>query len=155
MQTSSTTPLTFWQAVYYLLLATFSASGWIRFALERRKIKPEIHKTEAETDLALAQAQKTRIDGNVGAVDALLRMLDRVERSEYNVDEMRDELRECQELVAETELLKVRNHLIETQLERARSELHSCHAEGELRGLLVISLLTLLCQTSSPANPAE
>ena len=55
---------------------------------------------------------------------------------------------------AEVAQLRQANRIIDTQLQRARAELEKAHAEAELRGFLVIGMLDLLRQVSTPAEPS-
>lgn len=155
MQTSNPAGLTFGQSVVAVLIALFSASGWIKVWFDRKRVKPEIHKTEAETGLALAQTENVKVQTNVGAADALLRMIERVERSSINAEDTRRELEEWRDKALEADDLHGQIDLYETQMQRARADLSAANAENEVRGNLVVALLLLLAGVGSTEAQAE
>jgi hypothetical protein len=149
-------------AIVSLLFAIISASGWITALVNKKKLRSEIAKNNAETGLAIAQAhsataqiETSRIGSTVEAADVLLRMMARIEQSDVTYDQLLRETRDWRAKAAEVENLRTQNRLYENQMERAKGDLKSANAEIEYRGFLILYLLEQVCIISQPVKQPD
>lgn len=119
MDAPTSPSLTWSQFLAYAIIAIISASGtYLTTLLNKRKIPSEIHKTDAETDLAHAQADDLRLRSNLSAGQMVSEMVVHLGLAQVLIGELRDKIAQRDATIS----------LLEAQVEEAR-------ARGDLKRL--------------------